>query len=577
MNRRLLMLGLVVLVVIAYWPSLRGGFLWDDDDHLTKNPAVNSAAGLPQIWSSLAVSRYYPLTLTTFWVERHVWGLNPLPFRVVNVAVHALNALLLFALLSRLKVPGAWVAAALWAVHPVNVESVAWITELKNTQSFFFFLLCLHCYLSFDEKRRAGWYALAILACAAAFTSKPSTVTLPAILLLLVWWQRREWQWREVWPTLPFFAMAAGMSLLTIIEQHRHVVSVGTNDWQIGLAGRVIVAGRALWFYAGKLFWPVNLVFVYPRWEIRPESVLAWWPVAAVLLAAGALYRWRRTTIGFGLAIFVLALLPVLGLIDIYYFRFSFVADHFNYIGSAAFLALVAAGLARLRRPTVLAAVLIGALTLLSWRHAHAFQSDEQLWTDTVEKNPSAFIAHCNLGGILYARGQPDAAIAHVQEALRLRPTYWEPWMELGRLSLDTGDNAKAIDSFKHALQYRPDFVDARYGLGLAYFKLGQWAEARAEFEAAAKQQPQEGRVQLWLGDIAIQQGRSDDAVQAYERAILIDPMQPAAFLKLGRLRRERGETERAKSCFQRVLQLHPGDPEAQSALAAMQPPASHS
>jgi len=246
-NRRVLLAAgvtaLVVLLFATYWPSMRGGFLWDDDDHLTSNPAIGSAGGLSEIWSSLFISRYYPLTLSTFWLERHWWGLNPLAFRIANVGIHAVNAVLLFALLRRLRIPGAWMAAAIWAVHPVNVESAAWIAETKNTQSFLFFLVCLHGYLRYDETRKAGWYVLALLACAAAFTSKPSTVTLPAILLLLVWWRRGRWQWRDVWLALPLFGMAVAMSVVTIVEQHRHIVGGGTNDWQQGLVTR-FVGGR---------------------------------------------------------------------------------------------------------------------------------------------------------------------------------------------------------------------------------------------------------------------------------------------------------------------------------------------
>jgi tetratricopeptide (TPR) repeat protein len=566
-------LALVVLIAIIYLPSLRGGFLWDDDDHLTNNTAVNSAEGLRQIWSSLAVSRYYPLTLTTFWIGRHLWGLRPLPFRVANVAIHALNAVLLFALLRRLRIPGAWMAAAVWALHPVNVESVAWITELKNTQSFLFFLLCVHSYLRYDETRRTGSYALALLTCAAAFTSKPSTVTLPAILLLAVWWRRRRWQWRDVWLTLPFFAMSAVMSLLTIAEQDRHIAGVGAHEWQRGFVARILGADRALWLYAGKLIAPVNLMFVYPRWEIRTDSVLAWLLLAVVALIGGVL-AWRRSMALFGLGYFVLALLPVLGLFDIYYFRFSFVADHFDYIGSAGFLALVVAAATRwLKSPSqqaIVATVVILVLSSLSWQRAHAFQSNEQLWTDTLRKNPSAFLAHNNLADIRSREGEIADATAHWREALRISPTCWEAWMGLGKMYRDTGRYAEAIDCFQHALQLRPGFPDARYGLGMVYTRLGRWPEAREQFERALEVQPHEARLYFWLGDIAVQQGRTNDAIQQYLGAIQEDPALADAYLSLGHLRLQRGETERAMRCFDTVIRLRPGDADAQAALAAL-------
>lgn len=564
-------LALAALVALIYWPSLGGEFLWDDDDHLTKNPAVNDPAGLPKIWSSLAVSRYYPLTLTSFWAQRQLWGLNPLPFRVVNLLVHIVNALLLWALLRRWQLPGAWLGAALWAAHPVNVESVAWITELKNTQSFLFLLLCLHAYWQFVETGRRRWYALALLACAAAFTSKPSTVTLPAMLLVLLAWQRRQWSWRMVLPTLPFFAMAAGMSLLTIVEQHRHVVESRVSEWDLSLWQRLLLAPRALWFYAGKLVWPVPVMFVYPRWTITPAMLDAWVPALATVVVAGGLV-YRRAVWGWGVVLFVCALLPVLGLFNIYYFRFSFVADHFNYIGSAVLLALLGTALARWRRPVAIAVatLVLLALAVLSGRHARVFRSDFDLWSDTVRKNPSAYIAHNNLAALLKERGEWAAAVGHWRAALDLCPTCWEPWMALGKAYRDAQRWVEALECFGRAHQLRPDVVDARYGLGMAYFGLERWAEAREQFEAARELRPDEGRVKLWLGDIALRQARTNEAVEFYVAAVRDDPGLADAFFRLGQLRQARGEMERARNCYEAVLRLRPGDAAAQAALAEL-------
>src|SRR5437867_4180431 len=234
---------LIVLTVVAYGPALRGGFIWDDDDHLTENRAVLSADGLKRIWSSLGVSRYYPLTLTSFWVQHRLWGLNPQPYHAVNIALQAANALLFWAVLRRLRVPGAWMAAAVWAVHPVNVESVAWVTELKNTQSGFFFLLSLLFFLRDEHK---GDYLAAVVCGAAAMLSKPSTVVLPAVMGLCVWWRQVRWNWRRL---VPFVAMAVGMSLLTIVEQRHHIQSEGAPEWSLTAAQRLALAGRAAWFY----------------------------------------------------------------------------------------------------------------------------------------------------------------------------------------------------------------------------------------------------------------------------------------------------------------------------------------
>ena len=264
MNRRgllLAMLALVVLTAVTHIPSLHNEFVWDDDDHFTRNPAMTAPDGLRQIWSSLAVSRYYPLTLTTFWTQRRLWGLNPMPYHAVNIALHATNAALLFLLLRRLNVHGAWFAAALWAVHPVNVESVAWVSELKNLQSGLFFFLCLLVWL---RKQ----FLPALILFAAALLSKPSTVVLPLIMLLIIWWQNDRVTRRELVRAMPFFVLAAAMSVLTVVEQ-RDAIARDSAEWSLAWYERFKIAGAAIWFYAAKLLWPLNLAFVYPRWDVR--------------------------------------------------------------------------------------------------------------------------------------------------------------------------------------------------------------------------------------------------------------------------------------------------------------------
>src|SRR5579859_2404732 len=293
MNRRafwLAMLALAALTFAAHAPALRNGFIWDDDDHFTQNRAMTAPDGLHKIWSSLATSRYYPLALTTFWLQRRLWGLNPLPYHAFNIALHAVNAVLAFVLLRRLNIRGAWVAAALWAVHPVNVESVAWVTELKNVQSGLFFFLALLCFFRFERETRRGWYVLSLACFAAALLSKPSTVVLPVILLVCAWWRRNRWAREDFMRVTPFFAMAAAMSLLTIAEQ-RGQIDRAPQEWSLSLTERLAVAGHAIWFYAGKVLWPAHLIFVYPRWEIHADSPASLVPPLAVGMVAVALWR----------------------------------------------------------------------------------------------------------------------------------------------------------------------------------------------------------------------------------------------------------------------------------------------
>jgi hypothetical protein len=340
---------LVGAVLLAYLPVMQAGFIWDDDLHLTKNPCVVGPLGFKGIWTT-AEATYYPLVLTTFWIEHKLWGLAPLPYHLCNVLVHAACGLLLWRALWRLRVPGAWLGAALWALHPVQVESVAWVTELKNTQSLFFFLLAILCFLNWRASRASRSYALALVCATAAILSKSSTVMLPVVLGLCWWWDDRRWEWRNAPALAPFFFVSAAASLWTIWEQQFHAGAVG-GEWAQTWAQRFIIAGRDLWFYLGKLAWPHPLIFIYPRWQIDASQALAYAPAIAAVGVGVVVWRLRNgrgRPAFFALAYFVVSLFPVLGFFNVYYFRFSFVGDHLQYLATIGPLALAGAGIAKL-------------------------------------------------------------------------------------------------------------------------------------------------------------------------------------------------------------------------------------
>lgn len=249
---------LVAAIVVAYLNVRHAGFIWDDEQHLTKNPSIVGSLGFKNIWLTSAAT-YYPLTLTTFWIQHAIWGLNPVPYHVVNVLVHAACALLLWRVLARLHVRGAWFGAALWALHPVQVESVAWITELKNTQSCFFYLLSILFFLRWREARNLGSrkaislrYTLAVFCALLAILSKSSTVMLPIVLGLCVWWMDGGWRWRDCVSLIPFFLLSVSAAGWTIWEQEFHSGAIGT-EWAQTWPERFIIAGLNVWFYLGKL------------------------------------------------------------------------------------------------------------------------------------------------------------------------------------------------------------------------------------------------------------------------------------------------------------------------------------
>jgi tetratricopeptide (TPR) repeat protein len=585
---------LVLLVVIVYLPSVRGRFLWDDDFWTTRiSGLLRDVSGLRLMWCQpTALQQYYPLSGTSFWLDYHLWGFWTLPYHVENVLLHATSAVLFWQLLRRLETPGAWLAGAVFAVHPVMVESVGWITERKNVLSLVFYLGALLAYghfHSFWKKdngspvQHGGSYALALLLFLSALLAKTTAFSLPAVVVLIGWWKRGRVRWRDdVLPTLPMFGLAIGFCLVTAWLEKTHVVAQGP-DFALTFPERCLIAGRATWFYVGKLLWPANLCFVYPRWQPDAGSWRQWLYPATAAGVLAALWLARRR-IGRGpvtaALFFVGTLFPLLGFLNAYGMRYSFVWDHWVYLPSLGLIALAAvAGVRWLTSRTlqiVVAAVVILVLSVLGWQRAHAFQSNEQLWTDTLRKNPAAFLAHNNLADIRSHEGEIADATAHWREALRISPTCWEAWMGLGKMDRDTGHYAEAIDCFQHALQLQPGLPDARYGLGMVYARLSRWPEAREQFEQALEMQPHEAKIHFWLGDIAAHQGRTNDAIQQYLGAIQEDPALADAYLSLGHLRLQRGETERAIRCFDAVLRLRPGDTDAQSALAAIRTDTEH-
>jgi tetratricopeptide (TPR) repeat protein len=392
-----------------------------------------------------------------------LWGRGPLGYHLVNVALHALGAVLFFLLLRHLEVPGAWVAAAIFALHPLHVESVAWITERKNVLSLPLGLGAALAYLGFALPRgdAAGgrWgrrYALALALFVAALLAKSVTATLPAAILVALWWKRGRVGWRDLLPLLPFFAAGAGLGLHTAWLEKHHVGAHGP-DWDLSVVEHALVAGRALWFYAAKLLWPRPLTFFYPRWQVDAGK-LWWYAFAFGALGAAALLwrargRWGRGPLA-AAAVYAIALGPVSGFFNVYPMRFSFVADHFAYHASLAPIALAGAGLAALGRwlaprpgAAVRAgsvAVLLAALGALTWSRCGAFRDEETLWRDTLAKNPAAFLAQNNLGVLLAARGERAAARERYAAAMRLKPDWAEPYYNLGVVLDEDGDVAGA-------------------------------------------------------------------------------------------------------------------------------------
>jgi tetratricopeptide (TPR) repeat protein len=566
---------LLAAVFLVYLPVGRAGYIWDDDSMITANSVIVGPLGLKQIWTTSAAD-ICPLTLTTFWIEHALWGLTPLPYHLVTVFMHGGCAVLFWQVLRSLRVPGAWLGAALWALHPVQVESVAWIAETKNTQSGLFYLLSILFFLrwlrarSLDIRTRADWnYASVLIFALLAMTSKSSTVVLPVVLCLCAWRVEGRWHWRHVLHVAPVLMMSVGAGALATWTQKVHLATFVDPQFSRSWPERVVIAGDAVWFYLGKLLWPYPLVTIYPRWSIDAGRPLSYLPVAAVFVLLAILWlrrdSWCRPWF-FVFAYFLIALLPVLGLIDNTIFSYSFVFDHFQYLPSMGPLALLGAGLARWADiipskawlSSILSIGLLLILGLLSCRRALAYENQETIWIDTLTKNPGSWLAYNNLGVALLQKGHPDEALVQYQNALKIRSDYEPAHNNRGVIFLQKGELDKALAEFQTSLKIEPGDCMARYNLGLVLFQKGEPDQAIIQYQAALKINPDSAETHDRLGLALVQERRLDDGIIHYERALEINPDSVDAHTDLGNALVEKGQVEGAMAQFRRALEIQP-------------------
>jgi tetratricopeptide (TPR) repeat protein len=587
---RLLGLSLMAVAFAAYWPALQGAFIWDDDSWTTKIlHLLRNARGLYLIWfDPTALQQYYPLSGTTFWLDYHFWKLWALPYHVENVVLHLIAVLLFWRLLQKLQVPGAWLAAGIFALHPAMVESVAWITERKNVLSMVFFLGALLAYGRFNSSwktnnnspRRWGAYALAFVLLLAALLAKTTTFSFPAVILLIGWWKNGRIRWRaEVLPALPFFAVAIGLSLATAWLEKNHVGATGW-EWNIPFPERCLIAGRAFWFYLGKLLCPANLCFIYPRWQLDAGSLGQWLYPAAALATLGVLWVARKK-IGRGPAtaafFFVGTLFPVLGFMDAYGMRYSFVWDHWVYLSSLGIFALGAALITHLagylKKPAALfgfAAVLLPVLAILTWKQSAMYSDLETLWQTTIAKSPTAFLAYNNLGYILMEKGRVDDAIPYFNKSLEINPNFNEPHNNLGDALLRMGQTNEAVMHFQKAVDLDPTSAASYYNLGDAWLEMGRANEAITQFQKALELDPGFARAYNNLGVALLRIGRTNKAAASFQKAIEVEdnPVFADAYNNLANVLAAQNRPAEAIEHYQKAIQINPNFAEAHCGLA---------
>lgn len=564
--------------LLAYWPALRGGVLWDDGSHIT-SPALQSLHGLWRIWFELgATQQYYPLLHSAFWIEHRLWGEAVLGYHLANLTQHALAACLVVLIVRRLQLPGAWLAGCIFALHPVCVEAVAWISEQKSTLSAVFYFAAALTYLHFDRSRRRSHYLWALGLFLLALLSKTVTATLPAALLVIFWWQRGRLEWRrDVQPLLPWFALGVICGLLTARVETTYLGATGAT-YELTPAQHILLAGRILCFYFGKIVWPSNLMFSYPRWQ--PDARVWWqylYPLGVLVVAAGlVVLAWRPK----GLArrgplaaflIFAGTLFPALGFLHVYPFKYSYVADHFQYLATLGVIVpgawLIVQSLPRIPKTAgrVAVVLLLAVLGVLTWRQSHQYRDNETLYRATLARNPGSWMIHNDLG-ILLARDQGRLADAAVefQAVLRIKPDHAKAHMNLGNVLFQMGRLSDALAEYQSAVRLDPNYAPAHNNLGIALMQMpDRLPDAVTEFQTSLRLQPNDAITHELLAMALTQMpGQLPGAIAEYQAALRIQPTNAAIHMNFGdALAKLPDKRQQAIAEYQAALQSQP-DPQ---------------
>lgn len=608
---------LFLIALAVYLPSLHGGFQWDDNLLVLDNPHLRAAAGLREIWFGTNQPDYFPLTSTTFWLEWQLWGRSPFGYRVVNVILHAASAVALWRVLLRLRVPGAWLGAVLYAVHPVCVPSVAWISERKNVLAQLPALLAVLGYCRWKDGEGRKWYAAALFFFLLALLAKSSVVMLPAALLLLGWWRRSgavpparsspavSALWAELAPLAPFFLASLGAGAATLwFQHHRAMGASGTVTVAVPVAERLVAAGRGLWFYIGKQLAPAGLAMIYPKWEAGARTLAGWLPLAGY--AAALLLAWKERARPWCRAVFLflslhaVLLLPVLGFVPMAFHQYSWAADHLQYVALPAGMALAGAGLYRLAvradgtAPAVRllpAGLAILALTAVTLRQAWVFGDAERIWRQTLRVNPSCWAARNNLaaamvekikakigpaptfslagGGAPLPRLEPgtpeyrqtEEALGMLREAARTAPKAEMVFSNMaGALQLQ-GRLEEALEAFRVVVAADPKSVSARCNLGSVLEWLGRPDAARTEYEAALRLDPGCEEAHFNLANALMAQGLLDDAAAHYDAALRLLPNHAEALVNSAVLLARQGHLDEAQARFEEAARVQPEQP----------------
>ena len=490
---------LAVVTMLAYQPAWHGGFVWDDAANIAA-PELRSLDGLRRIWfQPRATQQYQPLHYSSSWLQQRLMGNSPTGYHLVNLLLHIGCVVLVLKILRFLRIPGAELAAIIFALHPVNVETVAWIAERKNTLAGVFGLASTLWYLKFDESRTRRTYAFAVGLFLLGLLTKTSIVTLPLAWLAIFWWKRGAISLRrDIVPVVPFVFLSAAAGLMTRWVEYGNI-AYRARALDLSFLDRCLIAGRAFWFQLIKLLWPSNLIFVYPRWDINAG---VWWQYffpLAVLALLGILWslrRWSRAPL-VGVLVYIFLLLPTLGFFNIYFFLYSFVADHWQYLACLGIIAPCASGIVLMAErfkpwqgwlEPGITLVIGGVLFVVTSHQSRMYSDTETLYRATITRNPACWMAQVNLGNILYQTNRIPEAMDLFKQASEIKPAVAH--YSLGNALIEKGRTSEAMEEYRQSLRIDPDYAEARNNLGNALLLTGRSSQAIAEFEEAVRINP---------------------------------------------------------------------------------------
>ncbi len=577
-----LMIGVAIIFVaasIAYLPSLSGGFILDDDTLITVNKLIEASDGLFRFWCNTEATDYWPMTNTTFWIEWRLWGTNATCYRITNLIMHIIESLLIWLILRKLSIPGAFLGGLIFAIHPVNVESVAWISSRKNLTAMFFFLASILCYLKMDPLSACGqsqnrnyspmtnrWYWMSVTAFVLAMLGKGSVAVLPVLLLGINWWQRPLTR-KDLLQLVPFFIIAAVLTIVNVwFQKHGQEQIIRNADFLERLLG----AGGVVWFYLEKALLPLNLSFVYQQWHIQYGNMLWWLPLLAAVVATVVLWQFRQTWgrhLLFAWSFFCISLVPVMGFIDVGFMKHSLVSDHYQHIAILSVIGLAVAGWHQWRRQmqgvkrlaaNIAATFVVSMLMLLTWQQSWFYRDAVMLYRKTIQNNPECSIIYYELGSKMVETGRFAEAMEYYQQVLKRNPKDTHSYCNIGYCLSMLGRSPEAIEYMKQALRLEPTDANTYVNLANVISKTGELSEALDYCRQALRLKPDFPEAHYNMGNILRQKKMNQDAIEHYREALMLKPNFPEAHNGMGLALVQAGQYQEAITHFQQAVSYAP-------------------